>query len=116
MYVRSQFSFQFFPAVIQLTAIASLYRADVLRVRLGVTVGNSVSNHVQTAPTSALGEVNAPFETQVSAIVHTTYLNSRVTSESRRVSHRMTGPVQHVLTRNSNLPPLTMEQGPLRAS
>ena len=34
---------------------------------LGVTVGNSVSNHVQTAPTSALGEVRAPFETEVSA-------------------------------------------------
>ena len=37
MYVRSQFSFQlsFFPAVIQLTVVANLHRADVFRVRLG---------------------------------------------------------------------------------
>ena len=32
---------------------------------LGVTVINSVSNHVQTAANSALGEVRAPFETEV---------------------------------------------------
>ena len=41
------------------------------------TVGNSVSNHVQTAPTSALGEVNAPFETQVSANSYYIFKQSR---------------------------------------
>ena len=34
-YARSQFYFHFFAAVIQFTAVASLLRADVFRVRLG---------------------------------------------------------------------------------
>ena len=66
MYVPSQFYFQFFSAVIQLTVVASLHRADVFRVRLGVTVRNLVSNHVQMSPTSPLRRVRAPFETEVS--------------------------------------------------
>ena len=71
--------FSVFPAVTQSTAVASRHRAGVFRVRLEgrgtAAAGNSVSKHVQTAPwpASALGEVNAPFETQVSAITHTTY-------------------------------------------
>ena len=60
------FSFIFF-RVIQLTVVASLNSADVFHVRLGVTVGNSVSNHVQTLPNSALGEVRAPFDIEVGA-------------------------------------------------
>ena len=53
----------------------------MFRVRLGVAVRNSVSNHVQTSPTSPLGEVYAPFETQVSidsGIAHLTSLESAV--------------------------------------
>ena len=48
-YVRSQFSFQFFPAVLQLTVVASLYRADVFRVRLVGHCREFGVKYVQTA-------------------------------------------------------------------
>ena len=68
-YVRRQFYFQFYflSRVTQSTVVASQKRADVFVSDKGVTVGNSVSNHVQAAPTSPLGEARAPFETEVSA-------------------------------------------------
>ena len=78
MYVRSQFSFQFFPAVLQLTVVASLHRADVFRVRLGGYCREFGVKHVQTArQNSALGEVNAPFETQVSRNSYYIFKQSR---------------------------------------
>ena len=48
--------FPVFPAVIQLTVVASLHRADVFRVRLG---GHCREFGVKS---SVLDEVNAPFE------------------------------------------------------
>ena len=76
----SQFSFQFslFLVVIPLTVVASLNSADVFHVDLGVTVGNSVSSNVQTTPTSALGEVRAPLETEVSATSYYGRIDSRI--------------------------------------
>ena len=56
------FSFLFF-LVVQLTVVASLNALMCFVSDKGVTVENLVSNHVQTMPTSALGEVRAPFET-----------------------------------------------------
>ena len=67
MYVRSQFSFQFFPAVIQLTVVASLHRADVFRVRLGGHCREfGVKPCSNVAYFSTLGRARAPFETEVS--------------------------------------------------
>ena len=70
MYVRSQFSFQFsffYRGNKSLTAVASLHRADVFRVRLGGHCREfGVKSCSNSAPISALGEVNAPFETQIS--------------------------------------------------
>ena len=66
----NSFIFSFILFLVHLTVVVSLNAPTCFVSDKGATVGNSVSNHVQTTPASALGEVRAPFETKVSATSH----------------------------------------------
>ena len=62
-----------------LTVLFSVFLAPTCFMSdLGVTEENSVSNHVRTAPISALGEGRAPFETEVSATSYCGGINSGI--------------------------------------
>ena len=66
-----------FFAVIQLTVVASLHRADVFRVRLGGHCRDFGVKPCSNVAHFSIGEVRARFETQVSANSYYIFEQSR---------------------------------------